>query len=193
MIPRQWVAAAAASVVPIGLAGIALAMAPESHSAPSPTASRPAPVSTGTPGIERASRTEWRVLPGPTVTVTKTPEPAPTVTLTRTVVRTATALATVRVTVTPRASRSTVRPVSESGSTIWDALAKCESGGNWHINTGNGFYGGIQFTLQSWHAMGGTGRPDQASRSEQILRAQKLQAVQGWGAWPVCSQKIGVL
>ena len=78
-----------------------------------------------------------------------------------------------------------------SGS-VWDRIAQCESGGNWHINTGNGFYGGLQFTLSTWHAYGGTGMPNNASREEQIAVAEKVQAAQGWGAWPVCSGKAGV-
>ena len=82
-------------------------------------------------------------------------------------------------------------PQVANGS-IWDELAQCESGGDWSIDTGNGFYGGLQFTLSSWQAVGGTGYPNQASRSEQIMRAQMLQARQGWGAWPVCSAKIGL-
>ena len=82
-------------------------------------------------------------------------------------------------------------PVVATGS-VWDQLAKCESGGNWAINTGNGFYGGLQFTLSSWKATGGSGYPHQASREEQIMRAEKLLAMQGWGAWPACSAKIGL-
>jgi LysM repeat protein len=86
-------------------------------------------------------------------------------------------------------SQSASPPVS-SGS-VWDAIAACESGGNWSIDTGNGFYGGLQFTLGSWQAAGGTGLPSQASRDEQIARAQILQSRQGWSAWPVCSVKAG--
>lgn len=82
--------------------------------------------------------------------------------------------------------------VSSSSTNVWDRIAQCESGGNWSINTGNGFYGGLQFTLSSWRAVGGTGYPNQASRAEQIARAQMLQARQGWGAWPVCSIRAGV-
>lgn len=80
-------------------------------------------------------------------------------------------------------------PTASSGN-VWDQLAICESGGNWSINTGNGFYGGLQFTLSSWRAVGGAGYPHQASRSEQIARAEKLQTIQGWGAWPACSAKL---
>jgi hypothetical protein len=79
------------------------------------------------------------------------------------------------------------------GGGIWDQLAMCESGGNWSINTGNGYYGGLQFTLSSWQAVGGSGYPHLASKSEQINRAQQLQARQGWGAWPACSAKLGLL
>ncbi|WP_300342935.1 transglycosylase family protein [Nesterenkonia sp.] len=79
-----------------------------------------------------------------------------------------------------------------SATGVWDRLAECESGGNWSINTGNGFYGGLQFTPQSWQAVGGSGLPHEASREEQINRAQKLQAIQGWGAWPACSAKLGL-
>jgi LysM repeat protein len=75
---------------------------------------------------------------------------------------------------------------------VWDRLAICEAGGNWAINTGNGYYGGLQFTLSSWAAVGGSGYPNQASREEQISRGQMLQARQGWGAWPACSAKLGL-
>ena len=83
-------------------------------------------------------------------------------------------------------------PAQAADVSSWDAIAACESGGNWAINTGNGFYGGLQFTLTSWKAVGGTGYPHQASKAEQIARAEKLQDIQGWGAWPVCSKKAGL-
>ncbi len=82
-------------------------------------------------------------------------------------------------------------PAVADGS-VWDRLAQCEAGGNWAINTGNGFYGGLQFTQSSWQAVGGSGMPNQASREEQVLRGQMLQARQGWGAWPACSAKLGL-
>jgi LysM repeat protein len=87
-------------------------------------------------------------------------------------------------------SRQSSGSVASGG--VWDRLAQCESGGNWSINTGNGFYGGLQFTQSSWRAAGGSGSPQNASRSEQIRVAQNLQKMQGWGAWPTCSRKIGV-
>jgi resuscitation-promoting factor RpfA len=69
---------------------------------------------------------------------------------------------------------------------------QCESGGNWAINTGNGFSGGLQFTPSTWAAYGGTGAPESASREQQIAVAERVQAGQGWGAWPACSAKLGL-
>lgn len=83
-------------------------------------------------------------------------------------------------------------PTIYIGNTVWDRIAQCESGGNWSINTGNGYYGGLQFTLASWYAVGGTGYPNQASRTEQIKRAQILQARSGWGNWPACTAMLGI-
>ncbi len=79
------------------------------------------------------------------------------------------------------------------GNTVWDALARCESGGNWAINTGNGYYGGLQFSLGTWHAYGGTGYPHQHSRETQIAVATRLRNAQGgYGAWPGCAAKLGL-
>ena len=76
---------------------------------------------------------------------------------------------------------------------VWDRLAGCESGGNWHINTGNGYYGGLQFSLGTWHGYGGTGLPSQHSREEQIRIAIKLRnASGGYGAWPGCAASLGL-
>ncbi|MEV6013952.1 MULTISPECIES: transglycosylase family protein [unclassified Streptomyces] len=79
-------------------------------------------------------------------------------------------------------------------SGVWDRIAQCESGGNWHINTGNGYYGGLQFSAGTWRAYGGTAyapTADKASRSGQIAVANKVQSAQGWGAWPTCSARAG--
>ncbi len=94
---------------------------------------------------------------------------------------------------TPQASQPTASaaPAVASGS-VWDQLAACESGGNWAINTGNGYYGGLQFSLGTWRAVGGSGLPSDASREEQIARAQAVLARQGWGAWPACTAKLGL-
>ena len=71
----------------------------------------------------------------------------------------------------------------------WDAVAACESGGNWAINTGNGYYGGLQFTMGTWRANGGSGSPHNASRSEQIRVANNVLKSQGIGAWPACGRR----
>ena len=95
-------------------------------------------------------------------------------------------------------TKTTVKKSSGSSSSstpsgsVWDKLAQCESGGNWSINTGNGYYGGLQFSLSTWRAYGGKGYPHQASREEQIRIAKKLQAAAGWGSWPACSSKLGL-
>ena len=75
--------------------------------------------------------------------------------------------------------------------TNWDAVAKCESGGNWGTNTGNGYSGGLQFSASTWRAYGGKGSAHNASRSEQIAVAERVKAAQGMGAWPTCSRKAG--
>ncbi|MEU6149685.1 transglycosylase family protein [Actinosynnema sp. NPDC047251] len=71
----------------------------------------------------------------------------------------------------------------------WDTVAACESGGNWSINTGNGYYGGLQFVPSTWTSNGGSGMPHQASREEQIRVAENVLQTQGIGAWPVCGPK----
>lgn len=89
----------------------------------------------------------------------------------------------------------TATPADAASGSTWDALAQCESGGNWSINTGNGFYGGLQFTASTWNAFGGgqyASQANYASRSEQIAIAEKVLAGQGWGAWPSCSAQLGL-
>jgi Transglycosylase-like domain. len=92
------------------------------------------------------------------------------------------------------ARRSRVAAPSVSGN-VWDLLVTCESGGNWSINTGNGYYGGLQFSLGTWANYGGLSyapRPDLATREEQITVAERLRAVRGWAPWPACSLKLGL-
>lgn len=90
-----------------------------------------------------------------------------------------------------RASRYLSRPAAS----IWQRIAQCESGGRWNANTGNGFFGGVQMNLTFWSNYGGlrfAARPDLATREQQIAVAERGLAVQGWGAWPVCSVKAGM-
>ncbi|WP_430331387.1 transglycosylase family protein [Rhodococcus sp. ACT016] len=106
---------------------------------------------------------------------------------------------TVRVAPEPRVVRVGAKPGTEvppvqNGAT-WDALAQCEATGNWAINTGNGFYGGVQFDQNTWERQGGlkyAPRADLASREEQIAIASRTQETQGWGAWPSCTSKLGL-
>ena len=82
---------------------------------------------------------------------------------------------------------------SAAPESAWDRLAQCESGGNWSTNTGNGYYGGIQFNATTWRAFGGgSGLAHQASREQQIAVAERVLAKQGWNAWPACSRKLGL-
>ncbi len=77
----------------------------------------------------------------------------------------------------------------------WDRLAQCESGGNWRANTGNGYYGGLQFSPRTWRAYGGGAyarTAHRASRSQQIAIAERVLRSQGWNAWPTCSRRAGV-
>ncbi|MBM2620271.1 LysM peptidoglycan-binding domain-containing protein [Actinoplanes sp. LDG1-06] len=84
---------------------------------------------------------------------------------------------------------------AQASSVNWDAIAKCESGGNWSINTGNGYYGGLQFSRSTWKAYGGTkyaSTANKATKAEQIKIAEKVLKGQGIGAWPTCGKKAGV-
>jgi nucleoid-associated protein YgaU len=86
---------------------------------------------------------------------------------------------------------ATAANATTSAST-WDALAQCESGGNWATNTGNGYSGGLQFSPGTWSAYGGTGSAADATREQQIAVAEQVQASQGWGAWPSCAAQLGL-
>jgi hypothetical protein len=81
------------------------------------------------------------------------------------------------------------------GPGVWDRLAQCESSRNWRINTGNGFFGGLQFLQATWEGFGGLAfapRADLATREQQIIVAERVLAKQGWGAWPACARKLGL-
>lgn len=82
--------------------------------------------------------------------------------------------------------------VTKANWGIFNAISQCESHGDWHINTGNGYYGGIQFSAQSWYAVGGKGSANEYTILEQQYRGNLLQDRQGWGAWPRCRRAAGV-
>jgi hypothetical protein len=98
-------------------------------------------------------------------------------------------------TVAPPPPPTTAPPAPSPGDpndpATWDRLAQCESSGNWSLNTGNGYYGGLQFSLATWQSVGGSGYPHQATKAEQIHRGKILQARAGWGQWPACSEQLG--
>lgn len=82
-----------------------------------------------------------------------------------------------------------------ASGTVWDRLAQCESGGNWGTNTGNGYYGGIQFSASTWRAAGGTKYAPyahQATREQQIAIAESWLAKTSWSQWPACSRRLGL-
>jgi LysM repeat protein len=86
-------------------------------------------------------------------------------------------------------------PAQAATSNTWDRLAGCESGGNWHINTGNGYYGGLQFSDGTWDGNGGdkyAPRADLDTRGEQMLIAEKVLDARGWSPWPACSSRLGL-
>jgi hypothetical protein len=88
-----------------------------------------------------------------------------------------------------------VSPSDAASTRTWQRLAMCESGGRWHIDTGNGYYGGLQISPGTWRGYGGrrfARLPSGASRAEQIRIAERIKGGQGWGAWPSCSARIGV-
>ncbi|MCW2848312.1 MAG: resuscitation-promoting factor RpfA [Marmoricola sp.] len=85
-------------------------------------------------------------------------------------------------------------PASATSMRTWSRLAKCESGGNWHINTHNGYYGGLQISSGTWRAHGGKkygSNAHRASKRQQVVIAKRIKRSQGWGAWPSCSRRIG--
>ena len=109
----------------------------------------------------------------------------------RTLARTAVAGA---VLAAPAVAAPVASVASADTVSTWDRLAQCESSGNWAINTGNGFFGGVQFDQNTWERNGGlryAARADLATREEQIAIAEVTRARQGWGAWPVCSGRLG--
>jgi hypothetical protein len=100
------------------------------------------------------------------------------------------------VTIAPSAPvAAPTRAVTYAGSSVWDDLARCESGGDWAINTGNGYYGGLQFSHATWHGYGGgefAEYPHEATRDEQIVVAERLRAARGYAPWPACRAKLGL-
>jgi hypothetical protein len=109
--------------------------------------------------------------------------------------RTLAATLLVALTTTMLVATTLTAPANAASMKTWSRLAKCESGGRWHVNTGNGYYGGLQISPGTWRAFGGkrfAKLPHKASKRQQVKVAKRIKRGQGWGAWPSCSRRIGV-
>jgi hypothetical protein len=158
---------------------------------------------TAAPTTTEAPTTSTTVVPATTeVPVTEAPTTsttaAPTPIATKAPVRAAATPKPTTTTAPPTTSPPTTQAPAPSGvngdpndPATWDRMASCEAGGNWAANTGNGYYGGLQFSLSTWQRYGGTGYPHQASKATQIEVGKRLQAAEGWSAWPSCSRELG--
>lgn len=127
--------------------------------------------------------------PSPSPMMSPTPTAIPTASITHT--PTPTSIPTTVPTQTPTPTPE-VKSAAIVGDEIWDTIAKCESGNNWSIDTGNGYFGGLQFSQSAWESVGGSGNPAHASREEQIEKGKKLQEKRGWGVWGDCAKKLGL-
>ena len=94
-----------------------------------------------------------------------------------------------------QAPAAAAAPEAEPARGVWDRLAECEAGGNWAINTGNGYYGGLQFLGSTWQNYGGgefAARADLATREQQIVVAERIRDDVGYGAWPACTRRLAL-
>ncbi len=147
------------------------------------TSLTPSPAQSPPMIVETAVVPEYVPAPLPTTTTTVPPPPPTTTT-------------TAPPPPPPEPVRAEAPPATSGGGdpyddASWQRLAQCESGGDWSINTGNGYYGGIQFSLASWESVGGVGYPHEASPSEQISRGRLLWEQGGWAHWPACTASFG--
>ena len=155
---------------------------PSSSSAIATSETTAAPTTTSTEAPTTTAAPETTAAPASTETSAVEPLAAPAPTAPPT-------------TAAPATTAPPPPPPSEPGDPddpeTWERLAACESGGRWSLNSGNGYYGGLQFSLASWRDVGGSGYPHEASKAEQIKRGKILQARYGWGQWPYCADQLG--
>ena len=148
-------------------------------------------------GLAASSTTTTMPTPSTTVTTVTTVAPAPPTTAATAPVRARVAAPPTTVAAPPAPTTTTPPatggPADPNDPANWDRMAQCEAGGNWGINSGNGYYGGLQFSLSVWTDTGGVGYPHEASREEQIKRGMILQARGGWAQWPTCARSLGFL
>jgi len=183
----------AAAGTPTGVRAVAVSAADVEGSASSleatvaPTTST-VPTTTAAPSAPTTTTTEAQHAEEPTTTTVAEPRPAPAPTST-------TAAPTTTTTAPParREPASTGYAYDDPRSTqVWYDLAACEAGGDWSIDSGNGYYGGLQFGLATWQSVGGAGYPHEHPAATQIEMGRRLQARQGWGAWPHCAEELGL-
>jgi hypothetical protein len=158
--------------------------------APAEPTTTMAPTSTAEPAIAVAPVT---TVPAPPSTEAPTTTAAPATSTTKVAVRTVAAPTTTTAppTTQPPAPAPTYAKGDPNDPASWDRMAQCEAGGNWAANTGNGYYGGLQFSLATWQHYGGSGYPHEASKDAQIAIGKRVQAAEGWGAWPGCARSLG--
>jgi hypothetical protein len=153
--------------------------APTTTTTAEPAASEPDPAPGSAAGSVRAPSTTSTTEPPPpppTTTTTAPPPPPPPTTTT---------------TAPPPAEESYAYDDPRS-TQVWYDLADCEAWGDWSLDSGNGYYGGLQFSLAAWEAVGGTGYPHEHSAAQQIEMGRRTHARQGWDAWPSCAEKLGL-
>ena len=126
------------------------------------------------------------ISPTPTIAPTLTPTPTPSPT------STPTPSPTPSPTPTPSPSPTPIPTSNPQNDAVWEQLAQCESHANWTADTGNGYFGGLQFNQSAWESVGGTGKPSEAGRDEQIAKGKLLQAARGWSPWGACSKQLGL-
>jgi hypothetical protein len=196
VLRRAVIGGAAGVALLVGPVALANAIVPEDDDTSADRVEAAAESETSLVNLRRQSSEVDRARAGALQSLRTTTTAPPTTTTTAPPTTTTTAPPTTTTTAPP----TTEPPPPDEGGALgdpanyasWDALAECESGGDWSINTGNGYYGGVQFSLSSWQAVGGpSGLPSEHSRETQIQMAQRLHAQQGWGAWPHCSSELG--
>jgi len=179
--------------VPVSAAISAIAAVTPGTVAPAVVYNAAAPTTVAAP-ITTTTKAPVRQAPAPTTTTTAKPKLAALIAPVTTTTKPP-APATTTTKPAPSTTVASVAPALRPGdpdvAATWDQLARCESNSNWAANTGNGYYGGLQFSLATWQNLGGTGYPQQATKATQIAMGKKLYKRSGWKAWPGCSRKLG--
>lgn len=194
---RKLILAAVVAIV-VGIVLALWGLNKEPQPLPAVTSTEVVTSTTATPTTRTKTETRTETPPARTVTetqVARSSQRGPVNAQTPSQAPSSTALPSANATSQKPVEEKPVSAAPQANGGKWDAIAQCESGGDWNINTGNGYSGGVQFSGSTWAAFGGTKyapTAGQASKSQQIEIAEKVLASQGPGAWPVCSQKAGL-